>query len=373
MNGTRRPSSPSPLSLGLALGLALALGCGSSGSGSGPIVFGGEGNRLNAYAPERGNRKQIVVERRSLDPNGWDLNGQICFDPDGSRRFIAGEDTHQPDPPPGWGYFQLAGERVGELSARRIGKLTPTYQASASNSENYGCGFLSDGRLVTSDVGDQASGPANGQLILWFPPFDRFDVPFCKLDVEIGTAGGIWIDDRDRIYLASARVKPGIYRYTGPFPTSADAAGGCGRRDATGAPLADAVERELFIRASSEIPTPGAIIGSGSGGFFISSIINGVIAEFDAGGVFRRRVLSPPPGEKLGAVPFSTGTPFGLGRDSRGTLYYADLGVVIAADGIGPGPALGTVRRIRFRGGEPLAPETIADGLDFPDGIGVLE
>ena len=54
---------------------------------------------------------------------------------------------------------------------------------------------------------EQASGPGDGQLILWFPPFDSFDVKYCKLDVTIGTAGQIWVDAEDRVYVASARVE----------------------------------------------------------------------------------------------------------------------------------------------------------------------
>src|SRR5262245_873459 len=199
------------------------------------LVFSGEANRLNAYAPDRDDEKQTVIQNRNQDPNGWDINAQICFDPDGSRRFIAGEDTGQPNPPQGWGFFQLEGNAVGELSATRIGKLTPTYQGSLDNAENYGCGFLSDGRLVTTDVGNQANGSGDGQLIIWFPPFDSFDVRYCKLDITIGTAGQIYVAPDDTLYVASARVTPGIYAYKPPFPTSNDAAGGCGRVDGTGA------------------------------------------------------------------------------------------------------------------------------------------
>lgn len=349
-----------------------ALGCGSSDKQQ-LIVFSGEGNRLNAYAPDEDDQKQTVIERRSSDPNGWDINGQICFNPDGSRRFIAGEDTGQPNPPPGWGYFQLQGEIVGRLSATRIGKLTPSYQSADDNAENYGCGFLRDGRLVTSDVGNQASGPGNGQLIVWFPPLDRFDVAYCKIDVGIGTAGQIYVDGDDRIYLASARENPGIYLYEGPFPTSNTAAGGCGRRDATGAPLASSINKRLFIPSSPDVPTPNGVVPSLSGGFFVSSVINGVIAEFDRNGRFIRRVLQPPQGETFGPNPFSTGSPLGLGIDSRGTVYYADIGLVVRNGNIGPGPNLGTIRRIRFDGPSPLPPEIIDSGLAFPDGLGILE
>ncbi len=371
----RAASPPAPLPIAVALLAASLAACSndSSATQSTVTVFSGELNRLNAYAPYDGDVKQTVIESSRFDPNGLDINAQICFHPDGSRRFIAGEDTGQPDPPQGWGFFQLAGDAVGHLSAERIGKLTPTYQGSLDNAENYGCGFLSDGRLVTTDVGDQASGPGDGQLIVWFPPFDSFEVSYCKVDVAIGTAGGIWVDAEDRVHLASARVDPGVYRYDPPFPTSNDAAGGCGRRDATGAPLADVVSKKKIIAADAHVFTPNAVVGTPDGGFYVSSVINGVIAEYDAEGRFVRRILEPPAGERLGTKPFSTGTPLGLGIDSRGTVYYADIGLVIDGSDIGPGPATGTVRKIRFEGGEPLAPETMDTGLGFPDGIGVLE
>lgn len=337
-----------------------------------PIVFNGENNRLNAYDPADNFRKQTVIPSHRDDPlNGLDINGQICFFPDGSRRFIAGEDTGQPNPPQGWGIFQLKGTSVGQLSATKIGKLTPTYQSSADNAENYGCGFLRDGRVLTTDVGDQASGPANGQLIVWFPPLTPSNPHYCKLDIAIGTAGAIYVDSQDRIYVASARVDPGIYRYTGPFPTSDTAAGGCGLTDSSGAPLATTVHREQFIASDATLRTPNAIVPTKQGTFYISSVFNGVIAEYDANGQLVRRILRPVSGE---ALPFpSTGTPLGIGIDSAGTVYYADIGIVQNGTDIGPGNNNGTVRRIRFENGEPLPPDTMDTMLAFPDGIGVLE
>ena len=185
------------------------------------FIFSGEGNRLNAYEHPSG-EKQTVIWAAS-DPDAGDgrehrdLNAQICFtDHDGKTFFIAGEDTSQGGEggDPGWGWFELQGETIHELRTTQRGKLVPTYSNAADNPENYGCGFLDDGRLVTSDVGDQLpfSG-ANGQLILWFPDADggfdegfhlspagvpqASDLAYCKIDASIPTAGGIWIDHGD--------------------------------------------------------------------------------------------------------------------------------------------------------------------------------
>ncbi|MGH8984925.1 MAG: hypothetical protein ACRDY6_13765 [Acidimicrobiia bacterium] len=384
----RRPRSSVVVTIALAITALAAGGSGGDGGerddkGSSVIVLNGEGNNLNAYEGSPPFEKQTVIRNHDDDPDGLDINAQICFfpkgGPDGPPKgqvwFIAGEDTNQPDPPPGWGIFRLRGKRVGKLRAAQIGKLTPTYQSASDGPENYGCGFLSDGRVLTTDIGNQAAGDVNGQLIMWFPPFDSRDVRYCKLDVAIGTSGQIYVDDEDRVYVASARGdRSGVIRYTGPFPTSDDAAGGCGGTDATGAPLADSVSSEVFIPGGqNNLAFPNAIVPTAGGsGYYVDSVINGVINEYDENGAFVRTVLAPPPGEEIGEETYSTGTPLGLGIDSEGTLYYADIGITISANGIGPGPE-GTVRRIRFVDGEPQAPEVMGDGLAFPDGIGVLE
>ncbi|MGZ4691702.1 MAG: hypothetical protein ACXWAY_18930, partial [Acidimicrobiia bacterium] len=318
------------------------------------IVFSGEGNNLNAYQSTPPFRRQRVITTRADDPKGLDINAQICFFPGtkrgGTRWFIAGEDTGQPNPPQGWGIFELRGHQVGKLHAKKIGKLTPTYQGSLDNAENYGCGFLKDGRVLTTDVGNQASGDGDGQLIVWFPPFNRTKVKYCKIDTGLATAGGILVRN-DQIYVASARPPTaGVWRYTGPFPTSNTAAGGCGGTDATGAPTTDAVHKEIFIPAGGPIATPNAIAPSPRG-FYISSVISGVIAEFDRNGTYLRNVLEPAAGDTLGAAPYRTGTPLGLGVDRKGDIFYADIGIVVDAKGVGPGDNTGTVRRIHLVNG----------------------
>ena len=120
--------------LGSALAVALAATACSSGNDSGKgkgrgartstsaataapapaVVFNGEGNNLNAISTAAPFEKQTVIRNHNDDPNGLDINAQICFFPDGSNRFIAGEDTGQPNPPQGWGIFQLRGKQVGK-------------------------------------------------------------------------------------------------------------------------------------------------------------------------------------------------------------------------------------------------------------------
>jgi hypothetical protein len=347
------------------------------------IVLNGQGNDLDAYTAARPFRHQTVITTRERDPKGLDINAQICFFPDG-RTFIAGEDTGQPDPLQGWGIFRLSGRRVGGLSAKEIGKLQPTYQGSTDNAENYGCGVLSDGRVVTTDIGNQSGGPGDGQLIVWFPPFTKGfhvvrkgangKVPYCKIDIGIATAGGIAVGSHDDLYVASARPPTaGVWRYTGPFPTSADASGGCGRTDATGAPLADDVHKELFIPAGDHLlVSPNAIVASSHGTWYVSSVFTGVINEYGKDASYLRTILQPPAGEGPGPTPISTGSPLGLGVAPDGTLFFADIGLVISSSGVGPGDKTGSVRRIRFVHGEPRPPDTMARGLAFPDGIGIF-
>src|SRR4029079_2855639 len=118
-------------------------------------------------------------------------------------------------------------------------------------------------------------------------------------------------------YLPRARPPPaGVYQYgTSTFPTSDQPAGGCDGKDATGAPLATHITSTMFIKpsAANSIVTPNAIAKAPDGTLFVSSVFNGVISQFTADGKFKRVVLKPPAGETLGAEPFSTGTPLGVG------------------------------------------------------------
>ncbi len=354
----------------------------------GVVVFGGDGNNLDAYegAPpfrhQRVNSAYTPEAPQQPNPRGTDINAQICFFPDRPDRFIAGEDKNQSKGDrQGWGIFRLTGTSVGSFRIHETAKLVPTYQSSKDNAENYGCGVLSDGRVVTTDIGDQATGVPDGQLIIWFPPFDSHQVKYCKIDVAISTAQSILIDNDDHILMAAARptnvrgaTGSGVWEYSPPYPTGPDAGNGCGRADATGAPLADHSQKKLLIAPGEHaMITPSGIVASPHGGLYVSSVFTGVINEYDRRGRFVRSILQPAPDAKLGTKPYPTGTPLGMGIAPDGTLYYADIGVVIdPKNGVGPGSKTGTERRITFHDGNPDPPETMARGLDYPDGIGIL-
>ena len=301
------------------------------------------------------------------DPMRRDVNGMVCAVPGYPGRFIAGEDTAQPRPTPGWGVFDADG--------RAIGKLTAT--VFVEQAEPYGCGFDRRGILFTSELGNVGFGTPRGQLIQWFPPYDGFpgapgaypdtdatSASYCKLATDIGNASGLAIDAVGRVYVSSAG-RGAIYRFSPPFPTGPDAAGGCGQRDASGAPLADEVQREVFYRG---LYTFSGLAFAPNGHLYAASVFTGEILEIDPSGELVRKVLEP----SSWLPPHETGTPMGLAVDARGTLYYADLD--LAWDGLSVGPGSnGKVRRIRFDAeGRPGPPEILLDGLAFPDGLGIV-
>ena len=102
-------------------------------------------------------------------------------------------------------------------------------------------------------------------------------------------------------------------------------------------------------------------------------MISGTINEYDADWQYVQTVVRPPPAiASARRRPIVTGTPLGITVDENGTLYYADIGIIIRTSGPGPGNHLGSLRRITFNDdGTPNPPETIADNLQFPDGVGL--
>lgn len=337
------------------------------------LIYSTEGNRLRRYDVDTigGDLvEDILIERAALDPvDGRDSNGIICAIPDGSGRFVLGEDTGQPGIPAGWGVFSADGLQEG--------KLTATYQTAGA--EPFGCAFDDQARLFTTDVGSQAIGSSTGQLILWFPPYDVFPgapAPypngaisdnFCKIAVDIGTAGQPVIDAQGRIYVTSSGGLS-VLRFSPPFPTGANAAGGCGGVDPQGSPLAESVTREVFL-APDGLSTYSGIALAPNGNLYVATNLTGTIVEFDTGGNLVRTILDPG---SFAGLPVATGNPQSLAVTPDGTLYYADLDLQGTLPAVGPGPN-GKVRRITFDANDnPNPPEIVREGLAFPDGVAVL-
>ncbi|MDJ0787394.1 MAG: PQQ-binding-like beta-propeller repeat protein [Myxococcota bacterium] len=377
---------------------ALAILAGASApSSASELLFGTEGNRLRRYDVDTiGSGRlleEVLIERASSgefgSPSGpgRDLNGQICFFPDGSGRFLAGEDTGQPTPRAGWGIFDESGEQVG--------KLTATYQVAGA--EPFGCAFdPATGILFTTSVGAQGFGAGSGQLIMWFPPYEGFpgapgEFPdadptsdnFCKLAVDLGTAGSVVVDPDGRVLVAQSGALR-VTRFNPPFPTGPDAAGGCGAVDPQGSPFIspslvqrDAGEapfrEESLLEPGGQMVTPAGLAISPSGRLIASSVLTGALNEYDLEtGAFLRQLIPVAPPISL---PTAFGNPQGIAIGADGTLYYADLdlqGSIADASSIRPGPD-GKVRRVRFDpNGEPLPPEVVRAGLSFPDGVALL-
>jgi len=340
----------------------------------GELLYGTEGNRLRRYDVDTigtgALAEDVLVPSADDDPKrGRDVNGEICPMPDG-RGFVASEDTGQPATRPGWGVFDDRG--------RQIGKLAATY--SVAGAEPFGCEFAPDGTLFTSQVGFQGFGTANGELMMWFPPYEQFPGPpgaypdtgatstsYCKLATDLGTAGAVAVDPQGRIYVAqSSGLK--IERFSPPFPTGPDAAGGCGRTDATGAPLADEVHREVFATASQGMLSFSGLAFAPSGNLYAASVFTGRIAEYDPDGRLVRFILEPP--ELF--PPHRYGNPQGIAVGADGSVYYADLDLVGTLPDVGPGPN-GSVRRITFDAdGNPRPPDIVREGLAFPDGVALF-
>ncbi len=346
---------------------------------TGQLLYNTEGNRLRRididtieHAPLRQDvliRNATSGEAGAAGAEGRDVNGMLCVLPNG--HLVMGEDTGQPTIRPGWGLFDPAGNQIG--------KLSPT--GFRPQPEPFGCAVDTEGRLFTTEIGDPFQ--SNGQLILWFPPYEHFpgaagtypntaySTNYCKIAIDIGAASGLAIDAAGDALVASPR-NGRVWRFSGAWPTGPDAAGGCGRTDSTGAALVDAgrIAKSSFIQ-NAAVATPSGITRGPNGNWFVSSVLTSRIAEFTPAGALVRSIMSPPEGPVV-ILPASTGHPQTIAFDAQGNLYYADLNLVgsILTPDTGPN---GTVRRIRFDpNGTPQPPEIVRSGLAFPDAVTIL-
>ena len=388
------------LAVALVGGLALVAPAASGAAGRAQFVLSPEGNHLWAYDAAT-NQAQLVVRAVNggdpgvAPPRGSerrDINGQVCVAPD-NRHVITGEDTvlgggssHDPRIA-GWGWHRITGSRLGQIRIKQEGKLAPEAGLGpgyTGDPDNFGCGFLGPDRLVTTAIGDTYPGqPANGQLFLWFGPFDRGyrkltqkeggsffvgRVPHCEIDRTLATAGGVTVDRNGDVYVTANRPDDdgdagSVWRYRGRWPRTA--------RECTPEYVAKNIAKERVIPsiaapADARATTPSSVAISRRGTLYVSSVFTGIVSEFTKTGTWLRDVYPLSPVSPI--VPPVGRTPYGLAVADDDSLWIANLGIVVAA----PGPGQGSVIRVRFTNGEPTPMgETVKSGLNFPDGLGV--
>jgi hypothetical protein len=377
------------------------------------FVLSPEGNHLWAYDALTG-AAQLVVQAQNggepeistgtaIDPVEQpppgsprrDINGQICVDPAG-RHVVTGEDTVIPgsgtgsshDPRiAGWGWFTISGAVIGEIRVEQTGKLAPEAGRGpgyAGDPDNFGCGFLDARRLFTTAIGNTLPGePANGQLFLWFGPFERGyaqaatddgtgffvgEVDHCEIDRTLATAGGIAVDPANGdVYVASNRPDDqgngsGVWRYRGRWPRT--------WAECTPEFLAANITKTRVVppvpgpAVDPFAPTPSSVVISPAGTLVVSSVFSGTVSEFTKAGVWQRDIWPVSP---LSPRRGPTGdTPFGLAFTADGTLWIADIGIVLNQ----PAAEEGSLVRTPFSSPTPFG-TTAATGLTFPDGLGV--
>ena len=323
------------------------------------------------------------ITTRADDPKGLDINAQICFFPGTAPRrtwFIAGEDTGQPNPPQGWGIFQLHGHEGRHVPRHaRSASSPPPTRARPTTPRTTAAASCRDGRVLTTDVGNQADRqrrrPAH-RLVPAVRPHRQ--VRYCKIDVGIATAGGICGRRAGprlrRVGPAPDRRRPPLHR---PVPDVGHArAAAAARTTRTGAPMADeGDERRSSSRPPLRSPRPNAIVPAPRGGFYVSSVFNGVIAEYSGTGHVPPH--DPPAArgrDRSAPKPFSTGTPLGIGVDRRRRRSSTPTSASSSAP-TASAPAT-TPARCGASASSTASrsrPTPWRRGLAFPDGIGVLE
>jgi outer membrane protein assembly factor BamB len=316
----------------LVRGVGRALnGCGLGLGGE--VLVSLQGNQLDEYDLATGAETTTVPAQHAT------VNGQACVLPDGSGRFVVGEDTGQPDVRPGWGIFAPDGTFLQKLTL-------PPRENETRVGDPIGCAIDGDGRLFGTAIGGQ--GMPDGQLIVFFPP-DYAQA--CILDESLSTPGTLAVDDAGNLYVPQAGPPGSVVRFAPPFPATVAECGSV------------VPAKNPFIAYTDNVASLG-IARAPNGHWFVSQVVGfgqpAGIREHDADGAFIREVL--PAGD--------WGNPAGLAFDSAGSLYYADLGLNDQFETV-PGGA--TVRQVTFEGdGRPAEPELIASGLDFADGVSVL-
>jgi hypothetical protein len=343
--------------------------------GSDAVVFVSVAGNIDAYDAQSPYDRQRLVAAGTA-PNGTEAHGQICFMPDGTKRFVVAETTPASAAAPasaGFGIYQVSGDGIGTFRVARVGGFTSPGAGAAAATLTYGCAFTKAGQLFTTDVGtvsptDAQAGQPDGQLIEWFPPFTGTTPAHCVVATGLAVPQGLAADPDGSIDLASAGAPTaGVWRYTGTFPTKA--------ADCTASPVAGITAAKLIPGGTSGLTAPSAVaVTPDNKSLVVSSALDGVIDEFDLDGTFATTLLTPNPPGALGAAPFATGTPLGVAVNADGAIFYADVGFEQPTAGhVQPGLRAGSLRRIAVDQGQPQAPTTLNQQLSAPDGLGIFD
>ena len=139
------------------------------------LVFNGQGNDLAAYLGETAvHQAARRPSPRRRAPDGLDINGQICFDPKRPEPVRRGR-GHAPghDRPSGLGHLRaVAARRSASCRSRRsasscrpTSRATTTPRTTAADSSP----TAASSRPTSAT---RRPAPGDGQLIVWFPPFE---------------------------------------------------------------------------------------------------------------------------------------------------------------------------------------------------------
>ena len=321
------------------------------------VVIAATGGNIDAYLSITPYTRQRVVAA-GTGPDGTVPHGQVCFVPDGSRRFVIAETRTPPGgaATAGWGLYQLTGDEIGNFRVRRTAGWDSPGAPSADAPSTYGCTFLPDGRLLTTDVGNQRTGAPTGRLVEWFAPFDGPTVTSCVIAGDLGTPLGLATDADGAIYLAAARApSAGVWQYKGSFP-----------KDATACASTIPPTSTLLVPGGTNglsAPTAVAIAPSNKA-MAVTSAPDGLIVAFDLDGTNPLVVQTK---SSTGAA-----SPFGIVVAPDGSIIYTDIGLAADPKGVlTPGDKAGALLVIDTSSGSAAPPAVMDRGLDAPDGLGL--
>ena len=326
------------------------------------VVLVAQDEALMAYDIDH--QKMYTFMRGGEDQFSHWVNGPPCFIPgDRQGRFLEADDdpfetwtapngkTENGDANAFFGLFTKTGVRDHSSDYGDDGRVG----AEVPMQDPAGCAFDAHGNFFGVDVGfNHAPLMGDGQLVEFFAPDYK---TWCVLDKSLSQPGMVAFDDQGGLLVPEAGFGQ-ILRYSN-FPSDAGHCGGS--------------QRSIWmLSAAMGIGTPIGIVRAPDGGWAVSSVL--VLPA-----IYHVTVVGGQPiMDGLIAAPGpNTGTPFGLGYDKLGNLYWADLGVrPFPLDGTDPtDPIDSAPNQSGFAmvkaGGLPIATR-IASNWQFADGVTVV-